>query len=172
MDPWEGLLSLLDLVYSILTLSQPQSSMPQFLPCHPRHSCHSPESVGGGWGGASQLGLQSDLLPFFSSAPGCPALRSSGECAVWRGLWPGCAGHHCWLSPHHLLPKALLRWYVRASGRGGQAMGARYSGACVDVPGLSCGMGSTYSDPQAREWGGLYWAPWDILLVGVLMTHT
>lgn len=40
-----------------------------------------------------------------------------------RGLWPGCARHHCWLGPHHLLPKALLR-YVQAPGRAGQAMGA------------------------------------------------
>ena len=56
-----------------------------------------------------------------------------------RGLWPGCAGHHCWLGPL-LLPKAVLRGYVGASGGGGRA---RHSGAHVSLPGPSCDPGST-----------------------------
>lgn len=95
------------------------------------------------WEGRSPARLQADLLPFFSSAPERAALRSSGKRAVWPGLRPGGAGHPCWLRPHHLLPEALLKWYVGASG--GAGWGQPCGGTCVDLPGLPCGMGRSLS---------------------------
>lgn len=80
--------------------------------------------------------MEAHPLPFVSSAQQRAALRSSGECAVRCGLRPGCAGHHCWLGPHHLLPEALLRRYTGASGGAG-GLWKPYSGVWAGVPGLS-----------------------------------
>lgn len=110
-------------------------------------SCQKPHHSSG-WG-APQRGLGAHLLPFVSSAPQRAALRSFGECAVRRGLRPGCAGHHRRLGPHHQVPEALLGWYVRHL----EGLVGRGSPTVVRAR-IILGMGRVESGPRALGWGG------------------
>lgn len=110
------------------------------------------------------------LLLFFYSAPERAALRSSGECAVRRGLWPGCAGHRSWLGPHYLLPKALLRWYVGISGGSGWAVGGTQWCMCGRARIILWHEENLKVILRSLSGEVTYWALWGIV-VGVPVTH-
>lgn len=89
---------------------------------------------------------------------------------MWRGLRPGCSGHHCWLGPHHLLPEALLKWYIGASGGAG-GLRKLYSGAWAGMPGLYWAWGGLRV--TLRPFGGeAILGTMGTHLVVVLVTHT